>query len=193
MAKSDLPRHAIRVADLKGSRPTGFVLSPDASARAAIAEDLGILNVRKLRFEGDIAADGNQDWKLTGNLGATVVQPCVVTLDPVTTRIDVVVTRRFLADMPEVDPEEEEIEMFDDDSIEPLSNEIDAAAVMVEALALHLPLYPRKDGAELGAAVFTEPGQKPMLDEDAKPFAGLAGLRDKLTNDPSPDGEENSS
>ena len=35
-------------------------------------------------------------------------------------------------------------------------------------------------GAELGEAVYTAPGQIPMSDEDARPFAGLAALRDKL-------------
>jgi uncharacterized metal-binding protein YceD (DUF177 family) len=69
---------------------------------------------------------------------------------------------------------------------------IDVSAVMAEALALHLPLYPRAGGADLGEAVFTEPGLAPMRDEDAKPFAGLAGLRDTLTgrSDDAGDGED---
>ncbi|MCX8227096.1 MAG: DUF177 domain-containing protein, partial [Sulfitobacter sp.] len=35
-------------------------------------------------------------------------------------------------------------------------------------------------GAELGQAVYAEPGVAPMTDEDARPFAGLAQLREKL-------------
>lgn len=170
--------NALRVADLSQNTPTPFTLRPDASDMAALAEELAIQSLRKLSFVGQIAAQGNRDWVLTAKLGATVVQPCVVTLDPVTTRIDTQVKRVFLADLPE--PEAAETEMDDDDSIEKLGNFIDPAAVMAEALALALPLYPRKSDVNLGEAVFTKPGLTPMRDEDAKPFAGLTELRDAL-------------
>ena len=51
---------------------------------------------------------------------------------------------------------------------------------MAEALALALPDYPRAPDATLENAQVTEPGIAPMSDEDARPFAALAGLRDKL-------------
>ncbi len=54
---------------------------------------------------------------------------------------------------------------------------------MFEALTLALPLYPRADGADLGEPVFTEPGKRPLTDEDARPFAGLKDLRDRLKKD----------
>ena len=52
------------------------------------------------------------------------------------------------------------------------------------ALVLALPEYPRSEGAELGEAIFTEAGLAPMKDEDARPFAGLAALKDQLKPDP---------
>ena len=55
--------------------------------------------------------------------------------------------------------------------------------VLAEALALALPDYPRGDEEVIGEQVFTEPGKEAMTDEDAKPFAGLAALRDKLTGE----------
>ena len=61
---------------------------PDAAARGALAEELGLLDLRKLRLSGRITPDGDSGWRLDATLGATVVQPCVVTLQPVTTRID---------------------------------------------------------------------------------------------------------
>ncbi|TDK51968.1 YceD family protein [Antarcticimicrobium luteum] len=171
---------ALRVAELPQNAPTPFDLSPDAGARAALAGELGLSALRKLRFTGRIVAHGARDWLLEGHLGATVVQPCVVTLDPVTTRIESDVRRLFLAEMPEDHDEAPEVEMPDDDTIEALGAWIDPAAVMAEALALALPLYPRKADADLGEAVFTAPGKMPMRDEDARPFAGLAGLRNTL-------------
>lgn len=166
------------VADLSQKKPTRFVIEPSAEARAALAQDLGISGVKKLRFEGKLTPRGKRDWILEGHLGATVVQPCVVTLDPVTTRLEESVSRHYSADY--AAPEEEEVELGEDDTTEPLSDVIDAGTVMAEALALALPLYPRADGASLENRVFTEPGKAPMTDEDARPFAGLSALRDSL-------------
>lgn len=175
---SALPTHVIRLADLAGRKDTAFVLTPEAEERAAIAEDLGIIGVKKLRFEGSLEPLGQFDWVLSGKIGATVVQECVVTLEPVSTRIDEEVRRTYLRDF--VEPEGDEVEMPEDDSAEELPNTLDIAAVMIESLALALPQFPRKDGAELGEAVYSKPGTAPMRDEDARPFAGLASLKESL-------------
>jgi uncharacterized metal-binding protein YceD (DUF177 family) len=172
---------SLRVADLPQNTSTPFDLRPGAKELEVIREDLGLLGLRKLSFAGDVRAQGKRDWVLAGKLGATVVQPCVVTLEPVTTRIDVPVTRVYLADW--TDPDEEEFEIPEGDESEPLGPEIDPGLVMTEALSLALPQYPRKDGAELEQADYTEPGKQAMTDEDAKPFAGLASLRDALKKD----------
>lgn len=172
------PQTRLRVADLPQNARTGFDLRPDADQTAALAGELGLPGLRKLRFHGTVEAEGSADWRLAARLGATVVQPCVVTLDPVTTRIEADVTRIFRADLPET--EEPESEMPEDDTTEPLGRFIDLDVVMAEALALNLPLYPRSAEADLGEAVFTEPGKTPLRDEDTRPFAGLAGLRDTI-------------
>jgi len=165
---------ALRVADLPQNRPAPFTLVPDAAALRAIAQELGVDALRKLRFEGEITARGKRDWRLTGKLGFTVVQPCVVTLEPVTSRIDTKVERLFLANLPT--PEAAEVEMTEDDNVDELGETIDPHVVMVESVALNLPQYPRKPGAELGQHIHAEPGTAPMTDEDTRPFAGLADL-----------------
>lgn len=175
------PSQIIRVADLNAKAGRDFLIEPDAQWRARIAEELSILSLRKLRFEGRITAEGSHDWRLDAHLGATVAQECVVTLDPVTTRIEEEVTRRYLSDISE--PEAGEVEMPEDDTVEALPREIDLAAVMIEALSLALPPFPRKAEAELGEVVVTEPGAAPLRDADLKPFAGLEALRDKLSGD----------
>ncbi|NVO55526.1 DUF177 domain-containing protein [Rhodobacteraceae bacterium B1Z28] len=172
---------SLRVADLPQNAPTPFGLRPETKALEAIKNDLGLLGLRKLSFVGDVRAQGKRDWILTGKLGATVIQPCVVTLEPVTTRIDIPVSRVFMADW--ADPDEPDFEIPEGDETEPLGPEIDPEQVMIEALSLALPQYPRKDDAELAQAGYTEPGKKAMTDEDVKPFAGLAGLRDSLKKD----------
>ncbi len=174
---------AIRVSSLKANQTKTFALTPEQAEMTALAKELGLSGLRKLSFKGEINADGKRDWLLTARLGATVTQPCVVTLEPVTTRIDTDVARRFSPDFDEalvVDPDEEEVEMPEDETLEPLGEVIDPAAVMIEALALALPLYPRKDGAHLGEAVFTAEGVAPMTEEKTKPFAGLAALKAQM-------------
>ncbi|MEM7724369.1 MAG: YceD family protein [Pseudomonadota bacterium] len=187
----------IPLARLSRATDTDFTLEPEAEARRTLAQDLGIDGIRKLRFQGRLIPEGARDWRLEGDLGATVVQPCVVTLDPVTTRIDQPVTRRYLADLElphgvagQADPDgEAEFEMPEDDSVDPLPATLDLAAVMAEALALALPLYPRAPGVEAADTVFAAPGVTPMTDDDAKPLAGLAALKDKLSQPQDPEDE----
>ncbi|MGM0661221.1 MAG: YceD family protein [Pseudomonadota bacterium] len=170
----------LRLAHLRARGEQTFDLAPDAAARKMIAGELALSDLRKLRLQGRIFEDGT-DWRLEAHLGATVVQPCGVTLDPVTTRIDETVTRRFSpeADRPEDLPGDER-EMPEDDTLEPLDHEIDLGRVLIEALSLALPLWPRVEGAEPARTTAAAAGAEPLTDEDTKPFAGLAGLRDKL-------------
>lgn len=156
-----------RVAHLNPRQPTEFALAPDAAARQALAVELGLLDLPKLRFSGSIRAVASDGWQVTGRLAARVVQPCVVTLAPVTTDLDEPVERVFSPHL--AAPEGDETEM-PDDALEPLGQFIDLAAIMAEELSLALPLYPRASGAGLETP-------EPDDDEPArKPFAGLADL-----------------
>lgn len=172
----------LRVAGLSTRAATSFDLRPGPQLQRDIAVELGLRGLRKARLTGDVRPEG-RGWRLQAHLGATVVQDCVVTLGPVTTRIDEPVLRRYLPDVgqPAADSGEE-VEMPADDSIEPLPREIDLVAVLQEALALALPAYPRAEGAGPGDAGCGPAGpENPDAQAiDASPFAALAGLRDKL-------------
>ncbi|MGR3636308.1 MAG: YceD family protein [Shimia sp.] len=168
-----------KVRTLPQNQPQPFELRPTKAELAAIAADFDLLDLRKTTLIGTIQAAGKTDWTLTARLGATVVQPCVVTLKPVTTRIEASLERHYLAQVPD-QPEDEEVEMPEDENAELLGSEIDVSAVLYEALALNLPQFPRADNAEMENAVFTEPGKQAMTDQEARPFASLAALRDKL-------------
>ena len=178
MSGKSSSKRILRVADLAQNSKTPFLLVAEAEELQTLAEDVKVTSLKKLRFEGSIGAIGKRDWGLNASLGFTVVQPCVVTLEPVTSRVDVPVERQFISGYEA--PNDEEFELTDDENTEALGAEINLEEVMREALALALPLYPRKDDAELQESNFTEPGKKAMSDEDARPFAGLESLRDKL-------------
>jgi uncharacterized metal-binding protein YceD (DUF177 family) len=176
---TDLPlSQPYRVADLPTRKPHRFTWVPDAAALAALAPLVGAQTLRAVTLEGEFRPTGRHDVVLEARLRATAVQPCGITLAPVTTRIDAPVQRRYLSEMPE--PEGDEVEMPEDDSAEPLPAVIDLADVLAEALTLALPLYPRAPGAELGAVQAAAPGVEPLTDEKVRPFAGLGALRDRL-------------
>ena len=174
---NDLPSLPFRVAAIAGRSATHVKFAPDAAARKVIAAALNLSDLPQMLFDGDIRPSGKRDMVLTGKLTALAVQPCSVTLEPVRSRIDEQVVRQYLADF--IMPDGEEVEIPEDDTLEPLGEVIDAAQVAIEALALALPLYPRAPGVELGEVAVAPPGAAPLQDTDLKPFAGLAKLFDK--------------
>jgi uncharacterized metal-binding protein YceD (DUF177 family) len=175
-----LPSQPYRVAALPTRKPMRFTFAPDAAGRAALAAELGLLDLPELQLVGEIRAAGRSDYTLEAMLTARVVQPCSITLAPVPARLSEAVRRSYVRDY--TLPDADEVEL-DDDSTDPLPEVIDVADVAREALALALPLYPRAPGAELGQAVYAEPGTAPLKDEDLRPFAGLAALKAKLQGD----------
>jgi uncharacterized metal-binding protein YceD (DUF177 family) len=179
------PDGTLRIPDatirLDSMPPEGRTLAvaPDAEVRAAIAERLGISALERL----DVALKATRfrgGMRVLGRLRAEVVQPCVVTLEPVHQAIEEPVDRVFLpahdrahARSPQaedilVDVEGEDLpDLFD-------GHEADLSELIVETLALAIDPYPRAPGASLDDA-----GLDPGEDDDPSPFAGLAALRDK--------------
>lgn len=172
----------LRVANLNPHRAHAIDIRPDDAARAALAQELGLTALPAVRLDGTLSAQGAQDWLFEGRLRAEVVQPCVITLAPVKTRLDEAVRRLWSPDAAHSDAEEAEM---GDDEIEPLGTVIDLNAVLAEALALALPLYPRAEGAGLADADAAADGPADGPDdarddadagETRRPFAGLKDL-----------------
>ncbi|MCE0504647.1 MULTISPECIES: DUF177 domain-containing protein [unclassified Roseivivax] len=181
MAETDASPGPFRVAKLDNSAPTPFALTSGPEARAEIARELGFEAIRKLTFSGELKPLGKHGWRLEGLLGATIVQTCVVTLAPVTTRIDQKVSRTYTPERQLETPEPgSEVEMPEDDSIEPLGESIAPEAAMIEALSLAAPDYPRAEDAPPVAAEARPEGAEPIREEETKPFAGLEALKQKL-------------
>lgn len=174
-------RHPVRVAtlDAQAGAENPVRLAPDADARARIARFLDIEAVERMALTGRLAPLP-EGWEFRGKLTATVVQACVVTLEPVRSVIDTPVRRRFVRDLSEEREAEQMLGEADLDPPEPLGPEIDLGHVAVETLALVLDPWPRAEGAEL------DPEHAGDADGEAdgvraeRPFAGLAALRARL-------------
>lgn len=175
--------HIVDLAKLRGQGVHRFDVVPQAGQLKQIQDMLDLLDLRKMRGAAELMPMGRRDWHLKMSWGATVTQPCVVSSEPVTTRLNQQDTRSYLANF-EV-PQDEEAEMPEDETTEALPEKLDLLAVLTEMITLALPEYPRADAAQLEQTAFAAPGVTPMTDDDAKPFAGLAALRDQMTkNDP---------
>jgi len=180
------PPTRFRTSGLSPRKPTRFAYAPNAAAREDLARDLGLVSLRMLEFSGEITPDGRDAMLLTGTLTAVCDQACIVTLAPVRARISEEVRRRYVAGL--AAPEGDEVEMPEDETVDPMPEVIDIAEIAAEALMLALPLYPRAPGAELGSVVHAADGIIPLADADLKPFAGLADLAGRLKGKPQGDG-----
>ncbi|MGR3724129.1 YceD family protein [Abyssibius alkaniclasticus] len=158
---------------LSHKHPTGFDEAPTPDEAEALRALLGLLGLRKFRFTGEISPLRRDEWALRGTLGASVTQECVVTLEPVRSRIETEVLIHFVPPA-KMDDTMEERDF--DETQEPLGEVIDLGLIATEALALALPPYPRKQDAVLDMPDSSDDG----ADEKPNPFAALATLKDKL-------------
>ena len=148
-------------------------LIPDEAMRQAIAREMGLVALLRLEASFDLERRGAEGLRVEGCVVATVVQSCVVTLEPIESEIDEAVNLVFLP------PRAEPIETGGDAGFYPLDAEeppevlvngaVDLGAIATEFLNLGIDPYPRKEGA-----VFDAP---PAGDPASHPFAALAALK----------------
>lgn len=158
--------------------PEGRDLAVDVSAdeREAIAAQLGVSAIERLqatlhadRFRGGM--------RVTGKLSARIVQPSVVSLEPVTQEISELVDRVFLPGGEKASAAGAGADVFIDVEGEDVPDhfegpEADLSGLIIETLALGIDPYPRLAGesvADLGIAVTD--------DAPESPFAQLKALK----------------
>lgn len=160
--------------DAIGARPRSVTIAADATELAALAVRFGLVSVDRLAATLALHEEAS-GIVVTGRVEAEVVQACVVTGAPLTTRVDEPVALRFVpgAEVPEGD----EIELADDalDTIPYAGSAIDLGEAAAETMALALDPFPRgPDAAESLRAAGV------VAEEEAGPFGALAALRDRL-------------
>ena len=168
--------------ELKHNQSFYFNLLPSKAAKQAISADLGTLEISKLGLKGKISPAGKDAWLLKAQLGATVVQSCVISLEPVRTRIDALVERNFIQDFYCLEArkgDSDGLVIEKDENIDPLDPYVNLFDVLTEALVLELPAYPRVKGVTLKTTTYSGEGVRPISDGDVKPFAGLSILMEK--------------
>ena len=148
-------------------------LEPDEATRQAVASVADVVALPSLKATFDLTRHGAEGLRVEGRVLATVVQNCVVTLEPIESKIDEAVHVVFQPEPGEQPgpPPDDEIHALDTkDPPETLvGGAVDLGSLATEFLILGIDPYPRKDDA-----VFDAP---PAGDPASHPFAALAALK----------------
>ena len=170
--------HVVPVESLTDGE-TVIDIGADADERAALAKRFGLLALDSLTAKVGLTSVDGGLVRVHGTLAAKVTQACVVTLEPVMTRVEGSFERLYGAGAPEeaggpiTDADAEE-------SPEPFTHgAVDVGEAVAEQLALELDPFPRAPGAAFDG--FSN-GSKSVGDDDtgdAGPFAVLARLTEK--------------
>jgi uncharacterized metal-binding protein YceD (DUF177 family) len=148
-----------------------------AEERAELAKALELVACERLETRYSIQPLANGQYLAMGMVEAAVVQSCVVTLEPVSSRI----VEQFEVDFwpPEKlsEPSSGEFGVLTGRDREPIENgTIPIGRIIYEHVATGLDPYPRKEGAE-----FRWPNLEARADDEPRdsPFAALAKLKPK--------------
>ena len=145
-------------------------LAADAPMREAIAKAAGLAALPRLEAGFDLMRVGTDALRVAGRVSATVVQNCVVTLEPIQREIDEPIDLVFLREAAPAAAAAGLQAIDADDPPEPLRDGMaDLGAVATEFLLLGIDPYPRKPGAVFDAPSAGDPA--------SHPFAALAALK----------------
>jgi uncharacterized metal-binding protein YceD (DUF177 family) len=141
----------------------------------ALAHWAGVDSVKRFAAEVDLRRLSQSRFNYEADLTADIVQSCVVTLEPVETRISRHITRELhLAPrLPKDEVGELTLAAGDDDVPETIQSlDYDLAAPLLEEFVLAIDPYPRKAGVAFDPPIEPEAPQ-------SSPFAVLKALKDR--------------
>lgn len=139
-----------------------------------IAQALNILKVGDLSSHYRITAIAGGGYRLAGTIAANVEQACVVSLEPVSGKINAAFDVEFWPTVAPAD-NEKEASILSGSDVEVLEHGlIPVGRIVFETLSASLDPYPRREGAE-----FNWQDPKAEKAESANPFAALSKLKDK--------------
>ena len=157
-----------------GLAETASTVEADPEEREALARHLGLESLERLEARLHITPE---DGMITvrGTLMAELTQSCVITLEPVKSRIEASIQRLYGPGETEgAGDEDVDLTLESDDPPDPIiDGVIDLGSAVSEQLALEIDPFPRAPGAGFGGYESEESGEE-------KPFAALGALKDKL-------------
>jgi uncharacterized metal-binding protein YceD (DUF177 family) len=154
-----------------GLKLTRIATGPE---REATAKALGLLDCPALTVTYAIRPLRGGRYALDGSIAGDAVQACVVTVEPVASRIELNFDVTFAPEGAAVDAkpaDETELDVLALPEVEPIAGgQLEVGRVVYETLAAGLDPYPRAAGAKFE-------WEDPRGDVEVNPFAVLAKLK----------------
>lgn len=142
----------------------------DAAEREALARRLGLLALERFAVSAKLRLGAGDLIRAKVTLDADVLQSCVVTLEPVASRVFEAFEATFAGGVDAAEEPEVEVDCGGEDPPEPIvDGRLELGELATQHLSLALDPYPRRPGAGLTA------GEK-ETDDGARPFAVLSKL-----------------
>jgi hypothetical protein len=131
------------------SRVSVHRIAANDEERASLALRFGLLSLDRLDAEIRLVRIAGGEVRLDGTLEADLVQPCVVTLEPVAARLSDVFSLIYRPGLDEEAADRLALEDPGDALIEPLIGDvIDIGEAVAQQLAVVMDPYPRASGAD---------------------------------------------
>jgi uncharacterized metal-binding protein YceD (DUF177 family) len=155
---------------------TELTIEAGPEERKALADRFALVEISALQARVSLRAiAGGTSFRMSAVIHASLVQTCVVTLDPLPAKIEEPFSMTFGGDGEE-DGGELDLSLDDEDPPEPVvDGGIDIGEAVAEHLALALPPFPRKPGTEYVAIEEDDPEPE----KRPSPFAVLAKFHEK--------------
>jgi uncharacterized metal-binding protein YceD (DUF177 family) len=149
-----------------------------AAEMTAIAKLLDLRGLEDLALTYRLVRAGAGRLRLKGELKATVIQTCVVSLEPVESNLEVPVEAEFWPEAM-IGAHEEREEGHGTPALaewpEPISEgRIDLGPLIYETLATSLEPYPKREGVSFE---WSQEGEAPNREPRTSPFAALGALK----------------
>lgn len=143
--------------------------------RKALAEALGLVECTEMAADYRLVAKRGGSYLLEGDVTLAATQACIVTLEPLSTRLKEPIRVEFRPGASEADDAGEgERPILDGPDVEPLADRIiPVGRVVFEIISASLDPYPRKEGANFD---WSDPK---VAESPANPFGVLKSLKSR--------------
>ena len=129
----------IDVETLPVKGPYRGALAVSKAELAGLADRFGFVELSGLEVAVEIARVGPDAWDVTGRLQARLVQPCIVTGDPVPETVDFALEERYVR----ATDEDDEVVVGLDDSEPLVDGCIELGEMVAQSLVLAVNTWPR--------------------------------------------------
>ena len=151
------------------------------SNQTELVELQKILPIEKLlyfSFKGNLIQPKNKNYDLFASFKAIIIQNCVITWKPIKTIITNNIERCYKEEKISHTTEDIPFDLGSTD-IESIQKELNIGDVILEALCLEIPDYPKKKNAQFKSLTITEFGMEPLDQSPNNPFSILKDISKK--------------